>query len=620
MISAKSMIVRMSVRLELYINLIVVPLAVYYAAIAGRYHGEQLYYLIWASIISASAAMFFGVVFRTVRLSGIIRELNAHKEDLFALKLRILLYPRFEGIIITLRWVLGILCCYLIVSSKVAITWTETLPSFLILIMCIPINSIISYCTAEHMLAPILMDERIRGVYVPLNQYKLHSLSFRTIMILVYVLIVPLVPLGHFLYIANFEGFRFADLPFHFMIILLLSLAAIFITVYESNFGTRSALKMTVKNLEELEKGNLQVAPVPILTKGEIGIISQSVNVLAKSLRSSAEMFSKAFESSPMGRVIMQYGGGMIINANQSFLKIFGYGRGEIIGRPLKEVGLFKSLDDYERIMQVILSQGQVKGFDMELCARSKEVRMVRLSTEKIMLMDQPCLIATIEDITENKILEHEILTIGDRERQKIGQYLHDDLAPHLIGIEVMSTLLKKRIEEQIVPLADEVEKIRSLIEEAISKTRRLSRGLCPVYLADNGLESLLQEMASNIKEVYGIACTFNYHESILVDDISVCSHIYYIVHEAIYNAIRHSHADRIDIRLLYNDNIATITVDDNGIGINKGKASSGMGLKIMNFRAQMIGAKIDIEGSPEEGTMIRLSFRHDKRVQIARG
>ena len=86
------------------------------------------------------------------------------------------------------------------------------------------------------------------------------------------------------------------------------------------------------------------------------------------------------------------------------------------------------------------------------------------------------------------------------------------------------------------------------------------------MYLADNGLESLLQEMASNIKEVYGIACTFNYHESILVDDISVCSHIYYIVHEAIYNAIRHSHADRIDIRLLYNDNIATITVDDNGI------------------------------------------------------
>ena len=71
MISAKSMIVRMSVRLELYINLIVVPLAVYYAVIAGRYHGEKLYYLIWASIISATAAMFFGVVFRTVRLSAL---------------------------------------------------------------------------------------------------------------------------------------------------------------------------------------------------------------------------------------------------------------------------------------------------------------------------------------------------------------------------------------------------------------------------------------------------------------------------------------------------------------------------------------------------------------------
>jgi signal transduction histidine kinase len=140
------------------------------------------------------------------------------------------------------------------------------------------------------------------------------------------------------------------------------------------------------------------------------------------------------------------------------------------------------------------------------------------------------------------------------------------------------------------------------------------------VFLADHGLESLLQEMASNIQEVYRIACSFNYQESILVDDISVSTHIYYIVHEAVYNAIRHGRADRVDIGLLYDDSIVTITIEDNGTGMNRKEASQGMGLKIMEFRAQMIGADLSIESSPDEGTIVTLSFRHEVRKEPAVG
>ncbi len=228
------------------------------------------------------------------------------------------------------------------------------------------------------------------------------------------------------------------------------------------------------------------------------------------------------------------------------------------------------------------------------------------------MLSDEQCMIATIEDVTEKKTLEKEILIIGERERQKIGQDLHDDLAPHLIGIEVMSELLKKKLQENSVPSTGEVEKIRSLIEQAIQKTRRLSRGLCPVFLADHGLESLLQEMASNINEVYGITCRFHYQRSILIDDISICTHIYYIVHEAIYNAIRHGKADRITIDLLYENNIVTLTTADNGIGIQNHEDPQGMGLKIMNFRANMIGADLTISSNQNKGTKVTLSFKYD--------
>lgn len=619
MISTRRLIARLTIRLELYINLIVVPLAVYYGTIAGRYKGENLKYLIISSIIAASLATLFGMFVRIWKLSHILNALDTKSEDYAAIKLKLLSYPRSESTVIILRWVFGLLCCYLILSSFAELKWFEILPAFFILILCIPINSIISYSTTEHLLSPLLMDERIRGVYTPRNMYKLFSVSYRTTLIVISILIIPLVTLGHFLFISNIEAVRFTDLPFHVFIILALSLAAIFVTVHESNAGIRSGLAMTVKNLEELEKGNLNVEPIPLLTKGEIGVISQSVNVLANSLRNSEEMFSKAFRSSPVGIVIWKIDGGYFLNVNESFTKISGYSREEVTGRNIWDMGLFRSADDYERMIGTLVGQGQIRGFDTEFCTRGGEIRMVTISAEVIMLWDEPCMIATIEDVTEKKILEREILTIGERERQRIGQVLHDDLGPHLIGIEVMSELLKKKLAEAIIPSTHEVEKIRLLIEEAIRKTRRLSRGLCPVFLADLGLESLLQEMASNIQEVYGITCSFNYQESILVDDISVSTHIYYIVHEAVHNAIRHGHADRVDIGLMYDDNVVTIIIRDNGTGMSGKESSQGMGLKIMRFRAQMIGADLSIESNRDEGTMVTLSFRHEDLRETAK-
>ncbi len=576
------------------------------------FQGEKLLYVIYTAIISATLATLFGMSIRIWKLTGILNALNRGTEDYATIKLDLLSYPTTESIVIALRWVLGLACQYAILQSSVGITWFETLPVFFILLLCIPINSIISYCTTEHLLSPVLMDDRIKGVHLPRDSYTLFSVSSRTTLIVISVLIIPLITLGHFLFISHLQAISLSDLSINVFIILALSLAAIFVTVHESNAGIQSGLRMTLDTLEELEKGNLIVEPIPLLAKGEIGVISQSVNILAHSLRNSEEMFSKAFRSSPVGIVIWRVLDGCFLNVNESFFKICGFSRDSVLGRSLKEIGLFNTISDYHRIVQTLQGQGQVRGYETEFYTSTGEIRMVTISAEMIMLADELCMIATIEDVTEKKTLEKEILIIGERERQKIGQDLHDDLAPHLIGIEVMSELLKKKLQENSVPSTGEVEKIRSLIEQAIQKTRRLSRGLCPVFLADHGLESLLQEMASNIHEVHGITCRFHYQRSILIDDISICTHIYYIVHEAIYNAIRHGKADRITIDLLYENNMVTLTTEDNGRGIQNHEDPQGMGLKIMNFRANVIGADLRISSHQNKGTKVTLSFKYD--------
>jgi len=612
MISTRSLIAKLTIRLELYINLIVVPLAMYYGSFAGRYTGEKLYLLITASVIAATLATFFGMAVRIWKLTTILNNLRDRIQDDANIKLKLLSYPRTESTIIILRWIFGMTCVYFIMRSFYVLSWVEILPIFFVLLLCIPINSIISYCTTEHLLFPVLKEERIKNVYLPREKYKLFSVSYRTSLIVISILLIPLITLGHFLFISHLETVRLTDLSLHVFIVMCLSLAAIFVTVYESNAGIQSGLKMTVQTLDALEKGDLNVESIPLLTKGEIGIISQYVNILAHSLKNSEEMFSKAFRSSPVGIVLWTIGGGLFLNVNESFIKISGYSREEIVGNMLHDVNLFQSYEDYGRMVHLLERQGQVRNFDTRILTCTKDIRHVTISAERIMLYDEPCMIATIEDITEKKILEKEILRISEQERQTIGQDLHDDLAPHLIGIEVMSELLKKKLEENTVPSTSEVEKIRGLIEEAIIKTRRLSRGLCPVFLADHGLESLLQEMASNIQEVHGITCSFGYQESVMVDDISVCTHIYYIVHEAIYNAIKHGQAKRVNIDLLYDNDVVTLRIEDDGSGMYHGEVPHGMGLKIMNFRANMIGADLHITSGPDTGTRVTLSFKHN--------
>ena len=145
MISTKRLLAKLTFRLELYINIIVVPLAVYYGSIAGRYTGERLNHLIIASIIAATLATLFGMAIRIWKLSSILNDLENQRESYIDIKLRLLSYPMTESIIIVLRWIFGLTCIYVILSSFFILTWTEILPVFFVLLLCIPINSIISH-------------------------------------------------------------------------------------------------------------------------------------------------------------------------------------------------------------------------------------------------------------------------------------------------------------------------------------------------------------------------------------------------------------------------------------------------------------------------------------------
>ena len=212
-------------------------------------------------------------------------------------------------------------------------------------------------------------------------------------------------------------------------------------------------------------------------------------------------------------------------------------------------------------------------------------------------------------EISERRRLERELLNVSEREKQKFGRILHDDLGPHLIGTEVLSKVLKEKLSRrpESAEAAVSAEKIRELIAEAVSKTRNLARGLMPVEAAVYGLEASLEDMAENVSRIYGVDCGFSSAEAVTLGDNTAATHIYYIVHEAVHNAVKHGDARRIKVSLKHEGPVLTVKIVDDGHGLPDNPNPKGMGLSILKYRADCLGAELNIENQAGAGVMVEL-------------
>lgn len=221
-------------------------------------------------------------------------------------------------------------------------------------------------------------------------------------------------------------------------------------------------------------------------------------------------------------------------------------------------------------------------------------------------------IIATGNDVTERKRLERGLLEISVREQRRIGQDLHDGLGQHLTGTAFMSRVLQQRLEEHALPEAAAAGKIVRLVNEAIEKTRELSRGLVPVVSGADGLMASLQRFAGEVEDLFGVACRFDCDVPVLLDDVAAATHLFHIAQESVSNAIKHGRATRVLITLTSHGETGRLSVDDNGTGIGTVPSrDSGMGLHIMNYRASMLGGSLEVRKAPggAPGTSVDCTF-----------
>lgn len=213
----------------------------------------------------------------------------------------------------------------------------------------------------------------------------------------------------------------------------------------------------------------------------------------------------------------------------------------------------------------------------------------------------------------ERRQAQMEVLLATEREQRRIGRDLHDSIQGTLAGIDLMLTAQEKALtsgKSEPAAVARRLLEISALVRQANRQTRGLSRGLCPLELAGRGLAEALALGAETVTSLYAVQCTFQAAGEVTLQDELVASQVYYIIQEALTNALKHARCKKIEVSLTRRADTIVAAVEDDGVGMaGKGFDSGGLGLKTMNYRAKLIGAAVTIEPAQGRGTRVTMTL-----------
>ncbi|NJC95418.1 MAG: HAMP domain-containing protein [Anaerolineae bacterium] len=203
------------------------------------------------------------------------------------------------------------------------------------------------------------------------------------------------------------------------------------------------------------------------------------------------------------------------------------------------------------------------------------------------------------------------ITSAQEEERNRLARELHDDTIQAVIALKQRVHIAQKSVKTQTGHHA--LDELESLAEQTIENLRRLTRALRPIYLEDLGLVTALQMLTRETSQANPLAVNFQLsgQERRLSREVELS--LYRIAQEALNNVARHSKATQADLKVTFDAAAIQLEVIDNGNGFAVPKSptdfapSGHFGLLGMHERADLIGARLEIESALGDGTRLKV-------------
>ncbi len=321
---------------------------------------------------------------------------------------------------------------------------------------------------------------------------------------------------------------------------------------------------------------------------------------------------ARILETMREGVVLVDAASMTIRLTNPTFDRLFGYRAGELIGQSVEPLISLPGTQR-KRFERDLRDENRTGAAPIEFeCIRQDGTRFVAsciVSPLGMGGMDH--WLAVLNDVSERKRLERGIIEIANREQQRIGSDLHDGLGQELTGIALMLRRVAAQLGKERSSAWLDVEDVIGLVNHAIENTRSLARGLSPVSAHNGGLAAALGALASRASQRYNMRVEFRDGVNMPLElNEAYATHLYRIAQEALTNVVRHSLASEVTIGLEVVGDELQLRIDDNGRGFTHQPLDGavGLGLKLMRYRAQMLGGDLVLETCANGGASVRCS------------
>jgi PAS domain S-box-containing protein len=343
---------------------------------------------------------------------------------------------------------------------------------------------------------------------------------------------------------------------------------------------------------------------------------------------SSENKFGQLFVISAIGMALLDIKG-RFLSANNALCEILGYSEEEL--RKMRCEELLSSFSQGK-------SAGFLRSFDKAhatswqtertLFRKDRSLMPSRIwisLLERFPLEDSLSLVM-VEDITEQKEAEQELnkrtvevemlasqlIQSQEEERKRLARELHDDIGQRLSLIASEVALMASQHSDAVIIAADRLGNLRDDLDGLCSDIHGMSHDLHSYKLQHLGLKSALKDLCRRLSQPgFRVQLDVDDMDEPVSKDVSLC--LYRVVQEALNNALRHAHTLVVAVTLTKIQDMLYMTIQDTGIGFERGVSPQGLGLVSMTERLKLVKGELKLHSILGRGTEIWVSIPDEK-------
>ena len=254
--------------------------------------------------------------------------------------------------------------------------------------------------------------------------------------------------------------------------------------------------------------------------------------------------------------------------------------------------------------------------------ARTRELALVnqalvgeieeRMETEQSLRASESSLKVSQEELRQSReelrALAGLLLTAQEEERRRIARDLHDDVNQRLAMLAMDLRRIEKGEAGDLADIGGMVRSITGRLTAVSDDVRQMAYRFHPSILDDLGLTKAVRRLVDDFSASTGVEAVYVHHDSLspIPTDLATC--VYRIAQESLNNVARHAKATEVEVELICDEGMITLSVRDNGVGFDAVNASQGrgrLGLLSMKERVRLVRGTLNVSSSPGGGTHI---------------